>query len=62
MKIVTITGYVTLKIQQVLEVPEEEIEQLMENLECNFDIEDCSWDVEEERDFEALVRDKPTAS
>lgn len=57
MKTVTITGKVTLAIRQVLEVPDDEVEHLLENLDCNYDLNLCSWDIESEEDFEAEIKD-----
>ena len=58
MKKVTITGKVVLKFRQVINVPEDELDEFMsseENITCNVDLNCADWDIEEFEDVDASV-------
>lgn len=58
-KTVIITGKVTLTFKQILVLPDDEAEDLVlsceDDISCNVDLNQCSWDIDEYEDVEAWI-------
>jgi hypothetical protein len=62
MKRIHITGKMVITFRQHLDVPVDEVEELLssvDNITCNVDLDRASWEVEEWEEIHTLVREVP---